>query len=101
MYFVLKPIEREGAGSLHWKKRLEVFPSPAGISLTKLWFVTSRLWTGKLIIFVYSVSNKNLRIIFSLVTQIFSKVFSSPERHERSNMGDYMYTVLNFCPGCP
>jgi hypothetical protein len=56
--------------SLHCKKRLTIFPSPAGMSLTTLslegnnllfssrecaWLVTSRLGTGKWQTFFYSV----------------------------------------------
>ncbi len=47
---------------LHCKKRLAIFPSPAGMSLTKislagnnLVWVTSRLGTGKWLTFVFSV----------------------------------------------
>ncbi len=50
---------------LHCKKRLTIFPSPVGMPLTKLslalfpvwrvWLVTSRLKTGKLLTIFYSV----------------------------------------------
>ncbi len=40
---------------LHCKKRLEIFQSPAGMSLTKLWLATSRLGTGKTLTFLYGV----------------------------------------------
>jgi hypothetical protein len=55
---------------LHCKKRLAVFPSPAGKSLAKLsldtnnqnikvWLVTSRLWTGRRLTFFYSVLSQH------------------------------------------
>jgi hypothetical protein len=58
-------------GTIHCKKELAIFPSPAGMSLTKLylawkklnysrlgrvWSVTSRLGTGKRLTLFYSVA---------------------------------------------
>ncbi len=54
-------------GIVHCKKGLTIFPSPAGMSLTKLslagnfrpgrvWLMTSRLETGKSLTFYYSVT---------------------------------------------
>jgi hypothetical protein len=41
--------------TVHRIRRLAFFPSPAGMSLTKVWLVTSRLGTGKSLTFFYSV----------------------------------------------
>jgi hypothetical protein len=71
-------------GSIHCKKELAVFPSPAGMSLIKLflggnnlvfsrpervWSVTSRLGTGKWLTLFYSVLYLEIVDFFIFVEQ--------------------------------
>jgi len=48
---------------VHCIKRLAIFPLPAGKSLTIVWLVTSRLGTGKSLIFFNSVGLGHSRYI--------------------------------------
>jgi hypothetical protein len=72
---------RRRSANLHCKKELAVFPSPAGMSLIKLflggnnlvfsrpervWSVTSRLGTGKCLTLFYSVTS-----YFSLISGLY------------------------------
>jgi hypothetical protein len=102
-------------GVAHCKKELAVFPSPAGMSLIKLflggnnlvfsrpervWSVTSRLGTGKWLTLFYSAVFCKPTVIDSKKTTApppshFSKSMLTADLHESTSMRSEKYWNLN------
>jgi hypothetical protein len=95
----------------HCKKEFAVFPSPAGMSLIKLflggnnlffsrlervWSVTSRLGTGKQLTLSYS---EGIKCVFPLFSDPFDVVRESPAAFGKSSGGScltiFRKAVLN------